>query len=250
MASPRAATGSPVPLLLHCFPPSSPRLQGRCCPAQRGKERAACIHLGLPRITRGCTHGASPSKAPAPAGAAPQGAVCCHEMVSISEGFAPSSVQVEERPRGQLSASSHPQTTGLKASHVATLALSQGQRDSAHLVAHLLPRVFPATLPSPSGLPPPASTQERRGDALSQSGSSSPGLSGQWGRKGSVAVSGSGPPRACQGQSLPELQRRVMHSKSPRKCRAGRGLCELGAPSRGLDFLLSVKAAVCTRDRP
>lgn len=41
------------------------------------------------------------------------------EMVSLSKDFVLSSAWVEERPQGQLSDSPRPQTTGLKASHVA-----------------------------------------------------------------------------------------------------------------------------------
>lgn len=95
----------------------------------------------------------------------PPSSVCCNGVVSLSEVFVLSSVQVEERPQGQLSARPHPV-------HRAE-SISQGQRDSAPSVVHC-PQAAPATFPTPPhwGCHPSQDT-ERREVTLSQTGTGS-----------------------------------------------------------------------------
>uniref|UniRef100_A0A8C3QVX5 Uncharacterized protein n=1 Tax=Cyanoderma ruficeps TaxID=181631 RepID=A0A8C3QVX5_9PASS len=131
----------------------------------------------------------------------------------------------------------HAQSPGLKASPMATLGLPQGQRGFAH--SHPPPPRQPL-------VPWGCHQQKRQGDAQPQTSSSLLGLSGQWGCTG---LMGPTVPMWAWGQAS-------LHCGSgqcppnPSKRAAGREQFALGAPSRGLGFLLSVKAAVCTRGRP
>jgi len=165
--------------LCSCATSHLPHRIHRDRPAQLSAGRSelhARVRPGLLRVTglrahRGTRHSAGPGRS------CPRRDVYCSEMVSISEVFVLSSVRVQERPRGQLSASSRPQTTGLKASHMAVLVLSRGPRDSAHT---RLPIVQPGqTLPAPSpvGLPPGQHAGEAGGCPVPE-GSSSAGLCG------------------------------------------------------------------------